>query len=208
MSGAAAHIAQMHDSMRRASQRHIAAYRPEEYRQRTEITGKNPLDAPREVANRPEEHKLNNTRRKVSRISAASGHIGDPRNPTRAAQEGGEARFYGELAGVERAGASNLPIIREQSSQLCAKSRIRTLADIFEASRRQHRKDDGRVGSSRKRGRPTANAKLSKGEIEGQSRKRTREGNKSSESVEGNKNQEDEVAAVIYALEKELKEKE
>ncbi|KAF2195595.1 hypothetical protein K469DRAFT_681886 [Zopfia rhizophila CBS 207.26] len=183
-------------------------YRPEEYRQRTEITGKNPLDAPRKVAHRSEKHELNNTRRKVSQISAASGHVGDPRNSTQTAQESGESTFYREPASMERAGASDLSIVREQSSQLCAKPRIRTLMDIFEASRRQHGEDGGREGSSRKRGRPAADGESSEGEMEGRSRKRTREGDESSERVKGNESQENEVAAVICALEKEFEGKE
>ncbi|PVH90205.1 hypothetical protein DM02DRAFT_548267, partial [Periconia macrospinosa] len=86
---------------------------------------------------------------------------------------------------------------------------MRTLADIFKTSQREHGEESAREGSLGKRARPPTDVQPREGEIEERSQKRARRAS-AGRCVGGERkeSQEEEVAAIMRALEKEYEEKE
>jgi hypothetical protein len=137
--------------------------------------------------------------RTVNQTPALSGPVGDSQNLTQMVQDSGESVFYRALGSIERARTVDNLDMSEQLGQSHTRFRIRTLTEIFEASRM----------SSRKRARPSTDEQLGEDEIEEQSRKRAkRTSDERSESAEGNGTWEEEVAAIMRVLEEEFQEKE
>jgi hypothetical protein len=186
----------------------IDGHRQWSYWQKTKITGGNPSVVARVASHSAEQDEPIGPSRNVNRSSAVS--LG-ARDPAELRHRRDQMAVNRALAGMERRRPLDSSAMAERVNELQTRLEIRTSKEIFEALQTEH--EERRVREEgeapRKRVRRPANGQSSEGGMEGRPRKRVqRARGGGNESFEGNASEEEEVAAIMRALDEEFEEKE